>query len=151
MATNLILEYDGSPFCGWAQQPGLKTVEGELTRALETILRRVVKLTVAGRTDRGVHALGQVVSYLGPQPSLRSLNAVLPNEIAVIKAEEVPDTFSALYDAKSRSYIYRLYRRSAPSPFELGLGSCGVVHAVPQPPPLSPTKHESATSGIIHP
>jgi tRNA pseudouridine38-40 synthase len=77
-------------------------------------------LTVAGRTDRGVHALGQVVSYDGPVPGLRSVNALLPDEIAVIAAEEVPHGFSARHDAKSRTYLYRLLARPAPSPFEAG-------------------------------
>jgi tRNA pseudouridine38-40 synthase len=75
---------------------------------------------VAGRTDRGVHALGQVVSYDGPLPSLRSVNAVLPHEISVLEAEEAPDGFSARHDARSRSYVYRLLARSEPSPFERG-------------------------------
>jgi tRNA pseudouridine38-40 synthase len=75
-------------------------------------------MTVAGRTDRGVHALGQVVSYPGPPPPLRSLNALLPDEIAVLAAEEVADGFSARRDALSRSYRYRVLARRAPSPFE---------------------------------
>ena len=79
-----------TPFAGWAVQPGLRTVAGELSVALQTVLRAEVSLVVAGRTDRGVHALGQVVSYDGPLPSLRSVNALLPDEIAVLAAEEVP-------------------------------------------------------------
>ena len=75
---------------------------------------------MAGRTDRGVHALGQVVSYAGPLPSLRSVNALLPPEVAVLCAETVPDAFSARYDARSRSYRYRVHTRTARSPFELG-------------------------------
>jgi tRNA pseudouridine38-40 synthase len=75
---------------------------------------------VAGRTDRGVHALGQVVSYDGPLPGLRSVNALLPDEIAVVAAEEVPDGFSARHDAVSRTYVYRLLARRVPSPFEAG-------------------------------
>src|SRR3954447_23832987 len=94
----LILAYDGGPFAGWAAQPGQRTVAGELTRALETVLRRPVALSVAGRTARGVHALGQVVSYPGPPPSLRSVNAVLPPEIAVLAAKEAPEGFSARHD-----------------------------------------------------
>jgi tRNA pseudouridine38-40 synthase len=112
--------YDGSPFAGWAIQPGERTVESEVSAALATVLREPVTLTVAGRTDRGVHALGQVVSYTGPLPSLRSLNAVLPDEIAVVAAEEAPPGFSARRDARSRAYRYRLLARSAPSPFERG-------------------------------
>jgi len=116
--TRLTLEYDGTPFAGWAAQPGRRTVASELERALTTVLRRPVDLTVAGRTDRGVHALGQVVSYPGPPPPLRSVNALLPDEIAVLRAEEVPDGFSARHDALTRSYVYRVLARPAPSPFE---------------------------------
>jgi tRNA pseudouridine38-40 synthase len=82
------------------------------------VLRRPVELTAAGRTDRGVHALGQVASYPGPPPALRSVNAVLPREIAVLEAEELPPGFSARHDALSRTYVYRVLARRAPSPFE---------------------------------
>ena len=118
--TKLVLQYDGGPFAGWAAQPGQRTVEGELTRALRTVLRADVSLVVAGRTDRGVHALGQVVSYEGPLPRLRSVNALLPPEIAVIAAETASDGFSARHDAVSRSYLYRVLARPSPSPFEVG-------------------------------
>jgi len=120
VVTRLTLEYDGGPFAGWAAQPGERTVSGELSAALATVLREPVALTVAGRTDRGVHALGQVVSYDGPLPSLRSVNAVLPREITVLAAEEVPDGFSARHDAISRAYLYRVLTRDTPSPFERG-------------------------------
>jgi tRNA pseudouridine38-40 synthase len=93
-------------------------VASELERALATVLRRPVHLTVAGRTDRGVHALGQVASYSGPPPALRSVNALLPGEIAVIRAEAAPDGFSARHDALTRTYRYRVLARPAPSPFE---------------------------------
>jgi tRNA pseudouridine38-40 synthase len=121
MVARLTLEYDGAPFAGWAAQPGRRTVGGELERALCTVLRRsAVPLTVAGRTDRGVHALGQVASYDGEPPPLRSVNAVLPKAIAVLDAREAPDGFSARRDARSRSYLYRVLARAAPSPFEHG-------------------------------
>jgi tRNA pseudouridine38-40 synthase len=82
------------------------------------LLREDVQLAVAGRTDRGVHALGQVVSYDGPPPPLRSLNALLPRDIAVLAAEEAPEGFSARHDAISRTYLYRLHaRRAGSSPF----------------------------------
>ena len=118
MSTRLTLEYDGTPFAGWAAQPGRRTVAAELSHALETVLRRPVELTVAGRTDTGVHALGQVVSYSGPPPRLRSVNALLPDAIAVLAAEVVPDGFSARRDAFARRYRYRVLARPAPSPFE---------------------------------
>jgi len=117
-AAKLTLEYDGGPFAGWAAQPGRRTVAAELERALSTVLRGPVDLTVAGRTDRGVHALGQVVSYPGPLPNLRSVNALLPDEVAVLRAEEAREGFSARHDALSRTYVYRVLARPAPSPFE---------------------------------
>jgi tRNA pseudouridine38-40 synthase len=120
VVTRLTLEYDGGPFAGWADQPGERTVAGELRAALATVLREPVALTVAGRTDRGVHALGQVVSYEGPLPRLRSVNAVLPREISVLRAEEALPGFSARHDARSRAYVYRVLAREAPSPFERG-------------------------------
>lgn len=83
-----------------------------------TVLRRPVELTVAGRTDRGVHALAQVVSYPGPPASVRAVNAVLPAEIAVLEAELAPAGFSARHDALSRRYLYRVVARAVPSPFE---------------------------------
>jgi tRNA pseudouridine38-40 synthase len=101
-------------------QPGQRTVAGELQVALETVLRAPVAMTVAGRTDRGVHALGQVVSYEGELPLLRSVNALLPNEIVVLAAEQAPDGFNARHDARSRTYCYRLLVRPAPSPFDAG-------------------------------
>jgi tRNA pseudouridine38-40 synthase len=75
---------------------------------------------VAGRTDAGVHALGQVVSYEGRLPRLRSVNALLPDAVAVLRAEQAPDGFSARHDAVSRTYLYRVLARPSPSPFEAG-------------------------------
>ena len=92
----------------------------EVVKALETVLRRPVELAVAGRTDRGVHALGQVISYDGPLPRLRSVNALLPQEIVVLRAEEGPEGFDARRDALSRTYVYRVLARRTPSPFERG-------------------------------
>jgi tRNA pseudouridine38-40 synthase len=120
----LNIEYDGSGFRGWAKQPGLRTVQGELEAALETVLREPVELTVAGRTDTGVHAKGQVASFEvaaePPEDLMRRLNGVGPDDVAVTGAAVVADGFNARHDAKARSYRYRLLIRSAPSPFELG-------------------------------
>jgi tRNA pseudouridine38-40 synthase len=120
----LDIEYDGTGFRGWARQPGLRTVQGELETALATILRQPVELTVAGRTDTGVHALGQVASFQTsvepPQDLTRRLNGIGPDDVAITAAEVVPDGFDARRDAKSRSYRYRLLARSAPNPFERG-------------------------------
>src|SRR5262245_37162805 len=120
----LDIEYDGSDFRGWARQPGLRTVQGELEMALATVLREEVELTVAGRTDTGVHALGQVASFQAaaevPGDLPRHLNGVGPDDLAVTAAAVVADGFDARRDARSRSYRYRLLARSAPSPFERG-------------------------------
>lgn len=120
----LDIEYDGSSFRGWAKQPGLRTVQGELELALATVLREPVELTVAGRTDTGVHALGQVASFeLATEPPgdlMRRLNGVGPDDVSVTAAAVAADGFDARRDARARSYRYRLLTRSAPSPFELG-------------------------------
>jgi tRNA pseudouridine38-40 synthase len=95
-------------------------VQGVLEEALATALRRQVELTVAGRTDRGVHARGQVASHAGDPALRRSLNGLLPDDLAVIESEAAADGFDARRDARSRTYRYRLLRRAAPSPFEHG-------------------------------
>ena len=118
--TRLLCEYDGTHFAGWARQPGLRTVQGELEAALETLLREPVQLTVAGRTDRGVHAWGQVASYAGPPPDLRGVNALTPPDVAVLAAAEAAAGFDARRDAISRTYCYRILHRRAPSAFEHG-------------------------------
>jgi tRNA pseudouridine38-40 synthase len=122
----LTIEYDGTPFHGWAAQPGLPTVEAALSAALERVFPRWEGLAVAGRTDTGVHSRGQIVSVDvegGPPPERASgaLNAELPDEITVTRAEEAPADFHARFSAKARSYRYRIWRRRTPSPFELGL------------------------------
>jgi tRNA pseudouridine38-40 synthase len=117
-SVRLVLEYDGGPFMGWARQPGLRTVQGEVERALATLLGEPVALTAAGRTDRGVHAWGQVASYEGPPAPLRGLNALLPDAIGVRESERAPDGFDARRDAVSRTYCYRVLARPTPSPFE---------------------------------
>src|ERR671937_2434015 len=119
----LTLEYDGTRFHGWAAQPGLRTVEGIVREGLCSVLPRWGDLGVAGRTDAGVHALGQVVSLdaEGGPPLERlpaALNAVLPDDVAVVAAAEAPEDFHARHSARSRSYRYRVHRRRSPSPFE---------------------------------
>jgi tRNA pseudouridine38-40 synthase len=117
-AARLDIEYDGTAFAGWARQPGLRTVQGELERALAVVSRRQVSLTVAGRTDRGVHAWGQVASYPGPPAEAWSLNALLPADVAVRTSSAAPDGFDARGDALSRTYCYRVLARGERSPFE---------------------------------
>ncbi len=125
MATvRLDIEYDGASFRGWAAQPGLRTVQGELEAALATVLREPVRLTVAGRTDTGVHAWGQVASFVTevemPEDLARRLNGIGPRDIAVTAAQTVDDGFDARRNARSRTYCYRVLARRAPSPFEQG-------------------------------
>jgi tRNA pseudouridine38-40 synthase len=115
----LLIEYDGTELAGWAAQPGLRTVQGELERALAIALRRErVPLTVAGRTDAGVHACGQVASYQGEPARVPTLNALLPYDVAVLECVPAPAGFNARLDATSRAYRYRLLTRAARSPFQ---------------------------------
>jgi tRNA pseudouridine38-40 synthase len=118
----LTLEYDGTSFSGWAVQPGLRTVEGELRGALDTLFPGWSELAVAGRTDAGVHALAQVASLTASEGPLESaadaLNSRLPSDLKVIASEQVPADFDARYGARARSYVYRIWRRRVPSPFE---------------------------------
>ncbi len=120
MVSKLTLEYDGADFVGWARQPGLRSVQEEVERALQTFLREPVALTVAGRTDRGVHAWGQVASYGHEAVDPQRLNAVLPPDVSVLTCEPRPDGFDARGDALSRTYCYRLLHRRSRSVFERG-------------------------------
>jgi tRNA pseudouridine38-40 synthase len=95
-------------------------VQGELERALAVVLRAPVALTVAGRTDRGVHAWGQVASYEGEPADARSLNALLDDDVAVLGCAAAPDGFDARGDARSRTYCYRVLHRRERSAFEHG-------------------------------
>jgi tRNA pseudouridine38-40 synthase len=120
----LDIEYDGTAFRGWARQPELRTVQGVLEAALAQVLREEILLTVAGRTDTGVHALGQVASFDTevplPPDLARNLNGVTPHDVAVSRAEVVADGFNARFDARSRSYLYRVATGPVESPFEHG-------------------------------
>jgi tRNA pseudouridine38-40 synthase len=120
----LTLEYDGTAFYGWAAQPGLRTVEGVLREGLASVYGVVESLAVAGRTDAGVHALGNVVSVdvgggAPPERTADALNALLPDDVSVVAAEEAPASFHARHDARARRYRYRIHRRRERSPFEL--------------------------------
>lgn len=120
----LTLEYDGTGFRGWAAQPGLRTVEAAVRQALERVYSSTANVVVAGRTDTGVHALGQVVGVDvegGPSDLLRApeaLNTALPDDVSVTAAEEVAPDFHARHAARSRSYRYRIWCRRTRSPFE---------------------------------
>ena len=125
MRLRLDLAYDGTDFHGWAAQPSLRTVQGELEKALATVLRMdAVQVTCGGRTDTGVHARGQVVhldvhpdvlaaadgrsAAPAPDALTRRLNGVLPVDIRVHRATEVPDAFDARFSALWRRYAYRI-------------------------------------------
>jgi tRNA pseudouridine38-40 synthase len=120
----LTLAYDGSPFAGWAAQPGLRTIQGELQGVLERLFGEPVPLTVAGRTDAGVHAWGQVASFAvpgdPPEGLARRVNSMLPRQIAVLRAEPAPDGFDARRDALSRTYCYWVLAAPVRHPLEVG-------------------------------
>ena len=120
----LTLEYDGTGFSGWAAQPGLRTVESVVREALDSVYPSWSALAVAGRTDAGVHALGQVASFeadSGPPPerAAPALNGVLPDDVAAVAGEAAPPGFDARFSALARSYRYRVWRRAVHSPLEL--------------------------------
>jgi tRNA pseudouridine38-40 synthase len=119
----LTLEYDGTEFRGWARQPGQRTVEGVLREALDAVFPRWDGLGVAGRTDAGVHASGQVASLDvegGPPPErvAEALSTVLPDDVAVVGANTAGEDFHARFSARSRSYRYRVLARRTRSPLE---------------------------------
>jgi tRNA pseudouridine38-40 synthase len=120
----LTIAYDGTPFAGWAAQPGLRTVQGALEAALERVLGEPASLAVAGRTDAGVHAWGQVASFeldrAPPDHLVQRLNALLPAEIAVIEASQAPDGFDARRDARARTYCYWVLASPVQHPLEIG-------------------------------
>lgn len=144
----LDLGYRGTNFHGFAANPSVATVEGALTHALEKILRHEVQLVVAGRTDRGVHATGQVVSFdtvaahFEPGKSRSALNKLLAPDIAVSKVSIVDDGFHARFSATGRRYRYRLLAREIPDPLRADL-----VWWVP--PPVSSSLLDEVATKIV--
>lgn len=121
MTLRLTLEYDGAGFKGWARQPGARTVEGAVRDALDAVVPGWSSLAVAGRTDAGVHATGQVASLeaSGGPPLERlaeALNAALPDDAGVLRAEDAGDGFHARFSATGRSYRYIVLNRGSRSP-----------------------------------
>lgn len=116
----LVLAYEGTRFRGWARQPGLRTVQGVLEEALGRLLGEAPRLSVAGRTDAGVHARGQVVSFVAdddPVRLQRGLNGMLAPEVVVWSAARAPDGFDARRSARAREYRYRVRTAAWPDPF----------------------------------
>lgn len=115
----LSIQYDGTKFFGWQNQNNLRTVQGEIEKAISIILKKEVNIIGAGRTDAGVHALGQKANFR-VEESLNiyrfgySLNSILPNDISITELKEVPENFHARFDAKKRSYIYLISKKKTP-------------------------------------
>ena len=119
----LTVAYDGAGFAGIAPSPGVKTVGGALSASIERVLRHPVRLTIAGRTDAGVHAWGQVVSFDAQEDGLdlevlqRSVNRMCAPEIVIRRAQVVGEDFDARYSARARRYRYTIVNRPVPDPF----------------------------------
>jgi tRNA pseudouridine38-40 synthase len=148
MVTKLTLEYDGSAFAGWARQPGLRSVQEEVERALRTVLGErgadgePLAVAVAGRTDRGVHAWGQVASYAHEAVDPVRLNTLLPPDVAVLSCEPAPAGFDARRDARSRTYCYRVLARRTRGVFTRG-------HALWWPHPLDRDLLAECTRAVL--
>lgn len=115
----LIIQYNGTAYSGWQIQAGCKTVQQTLTESIETITGNKINLIGSGRTDAGVHALGQAANFkINEVPDLHkfrySLNSILPGDISVINAVEVPEKFNARFDAKTRKYLYLFIKYKSP-------------------------------------
>lgn len=120
----LVLSYDGTEFHGWQRQPGLRTVQKVLEEAIGELTGNVPTCNASGRTDAGVHALGQVVHFLTasrhrPEVFVKALNAMLPRDVRVLNAEEMPQAFHATLDATSKRYRYVIDNGPIADPFQL--------------------------------
>jgi tRNA pseudouridine38-40 synthase len=115
----IIIEYDGSAYHGWQRQATDRTLQGEIENALMTMTKNCVTLIGSGRTDAGVHAVNQVANFrcntqLAPEVFQKGLNSLLPEDIVITSCKMVPEKFHARYDAKSKTYHYRMLNRSLP-------------------------------------
>ncbi len=116
----LVLAYDGTDFHGFARQPGARTVQGVMEEALRRVLGSIPRISVAGRTDSGVHAEGQVISFSAaaePDQVERAVNGMLAPEVVVLRAERAPSGFDARRSARAREYRYRLRTAAVADPF----------------------------------
>ena len=119
----LRIAYDGTDFHGWQVQPGLATIQGELERILTDLEGSPVTVHGSGRTDAGVHALGQIaaITLRNPIPVdnlRRAINRLLPESIRILAVDEVPLSFHPRFDARAKTYLYRIYRDEICSPFD---------------------------------
>ncbi len=110
----LVVQYDGQNFCGWQLQPEKRTVQGEIEKVLAFLLKENVRLYASGRTDAGVSAYGQVCHFdtekdVNEKKLCDSLNALLPDDVAVISCEKTDANFDARFSVKKKTYIYRFY------------------------------------------
>jgi len=118
----LVIQYDGTDYHGFQQQPGLPTIQQELELTLNRVLGEEVAVTGAGRTDAGVHAVGQAVAFDTNNPIpmdnlARALNEALPDAISIVSTQQADPEFNPRYDAKGKLYSYRILNRELPSPF----------------------------------
>ncbi|MCP4749007.1 MAG: tRNA pseudouridine(38-40) synthase TruA [Desulfobacteraceae bacterium] len=116
----LTIEYDGTNYHGWQRQVNERTIQKEIEKAIEKMTREKIILTASGRTDAGVHAIGQVANFksntrIGAQDLQNGLNSILPNDIVIHKCEAVDQNFHARYDAKSKRYRYTIINRARPN------------------------------------
>lgn len=116
----LIIEYDGSSYHGWQRQKNRKTIQGEIEKAIMTITGKKIALTGSGRTDAGVHAFGQVANFycdteISPEVFQRGLNSLMPKDIIIKECNTVNEKFHARYDAKTKTYRYRILNRTIPA------------------------------------
>ena len=120
----LTISYDGSDFYGFQRQTNLVTIQGEIEKALKTILQEDVELVASGRTDAGVHAIGQVAHFdttkqiLDDNKFVYSLNSLLPKSIDILKMEHVSDDFHARYSVHEKTYIYKIYLSKTNEPLK---------------------------------
>lgn len=143
----LTIEYDGTRYSGWQRQAAAPTVQAEIEKALGTLTRTAVVLLGAGRTDAGVHALGQVASFrcdtrLDPDQLLRGLNSLLPPDIAILDCRRVPEDFHARFSARSKTYRYRVLNRAVRSAVDRH--TCWFIHT-----PLDLSAMQAAALGVI--
>ena len=123
MKIRLTIEYDGTSYCGWQIQPNGPTIQGELEEAARRLFGRPLRMAAAGRTDSGVHALGQVVCFDLDRDSVdaeevrRALDALTPEDIVVREAAVVPDGFDPRRSARRRTYLYQIWNRPTPQVF----------------------------------